>query len=107
MRLLTRWFTLIPSSQLAPYPLLAHLDGILLTGSHSNIEPHHYSDEPSYEGNFHDPQRDATTLSLIHVAVRTTAWKTPDGCRITHDSGSHMRPVRTPTPSGSDVTSVM
>ena len=51
-------------------PLLAHLDGILLTGSHSNIEPHHYSDEPSYEGNFHDPQRDATTLSLIHVAVR-------------------------------------
>lgn len=55
---------------LALEPLLAHLDGILLTGSHSNIEPHHYSDEPSYEGNFHDPQRDATTLSLIHVAVR-------------------------------------
>ncbi len=63
---------LIPSlaPPLALEPLLAHLDGILLTGSHSNIEPHHYSDEPSYEGNFHDPQRDATTLSLIHVAVR-------------------------------------
>lgn len=63
---------LIPSLDppLALEPLLAHLDGILLTGSHSNIEPHHYSDEPSYEGNFHDPQRDATTLSLIHVAVR-------------------------------------
>lgn len=63
---------LIPSLDppLALEPLLAHLDGILLTGSHSNIEPHHYSDEPSFEGNFHDPQRDATTLSLIHVAVR-------------------------------------
>lgn len=63
---------LIPSLDppLALEPLLAHLDGILLTGSHSNIEPHHYSDEPSYAGNFHDPQRDATTLSLIHVAVR-------------------------------------
>ena len=63
---------LIPSLDppLALEPLLGHLDGILLTGSHSNIEPHHYSDEPSYEGNFHDPQRDATTLSLIHVAVR-------------------------------------
>lgn len=51
-------------------PLLAHLDGILLTGSPSNVEPHHYSDEPSYPGNLHDPERDATTLSLIHVAVR-------------------------------------
>jgi len=50
-------------------PLLGHLDGILLTGSHSNIEPHHYSDEPSYPGNLHDPHRDATTLSLIHAAV--------------------------------------
>lgn len=63
---------LIPSLDppLALEALLTHLDGILLTGSHSNIEPHHYSDEPSYEGNLHDPQRDATTLSLIHVAVR-------------------------------------
>jgi len=50
--------------------LLPHFDGILLTGSHSNIEPHQYSDEPSFAGNFHDPQRDATTLSLIHIAVR-------------------------------------
>lgn len=63
---------LIPSLDppLALESLLAHLDGILLTGSVSNIEPHHYSDEPSFDGNFHDPQRDATTLSLVHVAVR-------------------------------------
>ena len=26
---------------------LAQLDGLLLTGAYSNIEPHHYSDEPS------------------------------------------------------------
>ena len=50
--------------------LLPQFDGILLTGSPSNIEPHHYSDEPSWEGNLHDPHRDATTLSLVHVAVR-------------------------------------
>jgi len=50
--------------------LLPQFDGILLTGSPSIIEPHHYSDEPSWEGNLHDPHRDATTLSLVHVAVR-------------------------------------
>lgn len=51
-------------------PLLAQFDGIFLTGSHSNIEPHHYSDEPSYAGNLHDPARDATTLPLIEVALQ-------------------------------------
>ena len=45
------------------------LDGILLTGSVSNIEPHHYSDEPSYPGNTHDPARDATNLALIPLAI--------------------------------------
>ncbi|MBK8070290.1 MAG: gamma-glutamyl-gamma-aminobutyrate hydrolase family protein [Rhodanobacteraceae bacterium] len=50
--------------------LLPRFDGIFLTGSPSNIEPHHYSDEPSWEGNLHDPHRDATTLSLVQIAVR-------------------------------------
>jgi len=49
--------------------LLDHLDGLLLPGSPSNIEPHHYSDEPSYEGNVHDPARDLTTLNLIPKAI--------------------------------------
>lgn len=49
--------------------LLEGLDGILLTGAVSNIEPHHYSDEPSYEGNLHDPARDATNLALIPLAI--------------------------------------
>lgn len=49
--------------------LLATVDGILLTGSVSNIEPHHYSDEPSYEGNLHDPVRDASSLPMVKLAV--------------------------------------
>lgn len=49
--------------------LLAGLDGLFLTGSYSNIEPHHYSDESSWEGNLHDPARDANTLPLIQAAV--------------------------------------
>lgn len=49
--------------------LLQQMDGILLTGSVSNIEPHHYSDESSYEGNVHDPARDATSLALVPLAV--------------------------------------
>ena len=48
---------------------LARCDGIFLTGSYSNLEPHHYDGEPSEEGTLHDPHRDATTLALIPRAV--------------------------------------
>jgi putative glutamine amidotransferase len=48
---------------------LGQLDGLLLTGAYSNIEPHHYSDEPSYPGNHHDPARDATTLGIVPLAI--------------------------------------
>ena len=48
--------------------LMADFDGILLTGSPSNVEPHHYQGPPSHPGTLRDPQRDATTLPLIpHV----------------------------------------
>ncbi|GMU44371.1 MAG: gamma-glutamyl-gamma-aminobutyrate hydrolase family protein [Xanthomonadales bacterium] len=50
--------------------LLERLDGIFLTGSYSNIEPHHYGNEPSWEGNPHDAHRDANTLPLVLQAVR-------------------------------------
>src|SRR5690349_5092456 len=50
--------------------LLERLDGLLLTGSPSNVEPHHYGGPPSMEGTLHDPDRDATTLPLIREAVR-------------------------------------
>ena len=62
---------LLPALQppLAADEWLPRLDGLLLTGAVSNIEPHHYGDEPSYEGNLHDPARDATTLGLVPRAV--------------------------------------
>lgn len=62
---------LIPSLS-PPLPLrelLERLDGLFLTGAYSNIEPHHYGDEPSYPGNLHDPARDATNLALVPLAI--------------------------------------
>src|SRR5271170_7233793 len=50
--------------------LLDTIDGLLLTGSPSNVEPYHYQGPPSREGTLHDPDRDATTLPLIREAVR-------------------------------------
>ncbi len=52
-----------------PPDLLAQLDGLLLTGSPSNVEPQHYRGTPSAPGTLHDPQRDALTLPLIRAAV--------------------------------------
>lgn len=62
---------LIPSLT-PPLPLcelLDELDGLLLTGAYSNIEPHHYGDQPSFPGNLHDPARDATNLALVPLAI--------------------------------------
>lgn len=50
--------------------LLERLDGLLFTGSPSNVEPHHYEGPPSHPGTLHDPARDATTLPLIRKAVQ-------------------------------------
>src|SRR5579885_1401694 len=50
--------------------LVDRLDGLLFTGSPSNVEPHHYEGPPSHPGTLHDPARDATTLPLIRKAVR-------------------------------------
>ena len=49
--------------------LLDMLDGVLLTGSPSNVEPYHYGGEQSREGTAHDPARDATTLPLIRHSL--------------------------------------
>lgn len=50
--------------------LVERLDGLLFTGSPSNVEPRHYEGPPSLPGTLHDPARDATTLPLIRKAVR-------------------------------------
>ena len=47
--------------------LLGRVDGLLLTGSPSNIEPQHYGGNNSVPP--HDPHRDATTLKLLRRAV--------------------------------------
>jgi len=44
-------------------------DGLLFTGSASNVEPHHYAGPASEPGTLHDPDRDATTLPLIPRAI--------------------------------------
>jgi putative glutamine amidotransferase len=49
--------------------LLQRLDGLLFTGSPSNVEPQHYQGAASAPGTLHDPARDATTLPLIRKAV--------------------------------------
>ncbi len=49
--------------------VLARVDGILFTGSPSNVEPARYGGEPSAPGTWHDPERDATTLALIPAAI--------------------------------------
>lgn len=49
--------------------LLDRLDGIVITGSPSNVEPHHYGGHPSRPGTAHDPARDASTLPLIRSAL--------------------------------------
>jgi len=50
--------------------ILDRLDGLFLTGSPSNMEPHHYLGEPSRAGTWHDPERDAAALALIPAAIR-------------------------------------
>jgi putative glutamine amidotransferase len=62
---------LIPSlaEELGFEELVERLDGLLFTGSPSNVEPHHYDGPPSAPGTLHDPARDATTLPLIRHAV--------------------------------------
>ena len=49
--------------------LLQQLDGLVFTGSPSNVEPHHYAGDASEPGTAHDAARDSTTLPLIKAAI--------------------------------------
>ena len=62
---------LIPAlgERLDPDSLLSSLDGLMVTGSPSNVDPSHYGGPPAREGNEADPARDATTLPLIRRAI--------------------------------------
>ena len=50
------------------YSYLSGLEGLLLTGAHSNIEPRHYGAQLSTEP-FHDRARDSTAFLLIEMAL--------------------------------------
>lgn len=49
--------------------LLAQVDGLLLTGSRSNVHPSAYGVAPAPEYEPYDQDRDATTLPLIRAAI--------------------------------------
>ena len=49
--------------------IVSRLDGLFLTGSPSNIQPHHFSGPAHEKGTLDDPQRDSLTLALIKECV--------------------------------------
>ncbi|MEW9834080.1 gamma-glutamyl-gamma-aminobutyrate hydrolase family protein [Mesorhizobium marinum] len=49
--------------------LLESVDGVMLTGSKSNVQPSLYGAEATEANGPYDPQRDATTLPLIRKAL--------------------------------------
>ncbi len=51
--------------------LVDQVDGVLLTGSPSDIEPHHYGSEAADPGALRDPHRDAMTLPVARHALET------------------------------------
>jgi len=60
---------LIPPEGEAMLPLLDRVDGIMFNGSPSNVAPTRYGADFDATPNDHDPERDATTLPLIHAAL--------------------------------------
>jgi putative glutamine amidotransferase len=49
--------------------LIDRLDGIILTGSRSNVQPALYGGPPHPDGTPEDPSRDSATLPLIRAAI--------------------------------------
>ncbi len=54
---------------MAPDEILAGVDGLLFTGSPSNVAPHHYGGPALREGVMEDAHRDATSLPLLKAAI--------------------------------------
>ena len=55
----------------APEEILAAVDGLLFTGSPSNVAPRHYGGPGPREGVLQDEHRDATALPLLRAAIDT------------------------------------
>lgn len=61
---------LLPPIGEAMLQTLDRLDGLLLSGSPSNVHPDRYGQTQSLTPDKHDPFRDGTTLPLAHEALR-------------------------------------
>ena len=60
---------LLPPLGEAMVAMLDRLDGLLVDGSESNVEPSHYGVAVDETPDQHDPERDETTLPLIRAAI--------------------------------------
>ena len=63
---------ILPSLAVTPDfdALLSRVDGVLLTGSRSNVDPERYGSPATPETEPHDKRRDAVTLPLIAAVLR-------------------------------------
>ncbi|HXL99880.1 MAG TPA: gamma-glutamyl-gamma-aminobutyrate hydrolase family protein, partial [Rhizomicrobium sp.] len=52
-----------------PHEILASIDGLLFTGSPSNVSPSRYGGPAPRDGVLQDENRDATTLPLLEAAI--------------------------------------
>ncbi len=59
------------ADDLAIDELVDQVDGVMLTGSYSDIEPHHYGNESEDPNALRDPHRDALTLPIARHALQT------------------------------------
>jgi putative glutamine amidotransferase len=60
---------LIPPLGEVELEVLDRLDGLLLNGSASNVEPHRYGVDQDLTPQSHDPARDSTTLPMVRAAI--------------------------------------
>jgi putative glutamine amidotransferase len=60
---------LVPPEGEAMVGLLDRLDGVLFNGSPSNVAPMRYGADFDATPDFHDPERDATTLPMIRAVL--------------------------------------
>jgi putative glutamine amidotransferase len=62
---------IVPSlaDQIGVDEILSQIDGVMLTGSYSNVEPHNYGEDNSGQVGDADPHRDAMTLPLALRAL--------------------------------------
>ena len=59
------------ADELAIDELVDQVDGVMLTGSQSDIEPHHYGSKSDDPDALRDPHRDALTLPIARHALDT------------------------------------